>query len=83
MRPPGPCVWTTDAGGDLHTPSPSEYLVPRKDSSAFEKIAGTGWADYFYGSDESSLQNLPGFLVTPNWLPTLGLQPLLGRNFLE
>jgi putative ABC transport system permease protein len=28
-----------------------------------------------------SLQNLQGFLVTPNWLPTLGVQPLLGRNF--
>jgi putative ABC transport system permease protein len=76
-------VWTTDAGGDLHTPSPSEYVALRKDSATFEKIAGIGWADNFYGSDESSLQNLPGFLVTPNWLPTLGVQPLLGRNFLE
>jgi putative ABC transport system permease protein len=76
-------VWTTGAGGDLHTPSPSEYLALRKDSAAFEKIAGTGWVDYFYGSDESSLQNLPGLLVSPNWLATLGVQPLLGRNFLE
>jgi putative ABC transport system permease protein len=24
---------------------------------------------------------LPGFLITPNWLSTLGVQPLRGRNF--
>src|SRR5712664_3676357 len=54
-------VWTTDASGDLHTPSPAEYLALRKNSESFEQIAGTGWADYFYGSDESSWRNLPGF----------------------
>jgi predicted permease len=76
-------VWTTDAGGDLHTPSPTEYLALRKDSAAFEQIAGIGWGDFFYSSDNSNSQNLPGLLVTPNWLPTLGVQPLLGRNFLD
>jgi predicted permease len=74
-------VWTTDAGGDLHTPSPPEYLALRKNSRAFEEISGTGWADYFYGDSEFAWQNLSGFLVTTNWLPTLGIQPILGRNF--
>ncbi len=76
-------VWTTDAGGDLHTPSPAEYVALRKNGESFEQIAGTGWADNFYSSDDSSWQNLSGLLVTPNWLPTLGVQPLLGRNFLD
>jgi predicted permease len=76
-------VWTTDSGGDLHTPSPVEYLALRNDSQAFSQITGTIWADYFHGSDESSWQNLAGLLVTANWLPTLGVQPFLGRNFLE
>jgi putative ABC transport system permease protein len=76
-------VWTTDAGGDMHSPFPSQYLALRKYSQAFEQVAGTGWVDNFYGSDESGWQNLQGRLVSSNWLPTLGLQPLLGRNFRE
>ena len=76
-------VWTTDAAGDLHTPSPAEYLALRKDSAAFERIAGIGWADFFYSSDNSNSQNLIGLLVSPNWLPTLGVRPMLGRNFFE
>jgi putative ABC transport system permease protein len=76
-------VWKTDAGGDLHTPSPAEYLGLQKNSRSFEEITGSGWADYFYGDDESAWQSLPGSLVTANWLPTLGIQPILGRNFFE
>src|SRR5207302_10125393 len=74
-------IWTTDTRGDLHTPSPSEYLALRTNSHSFEEITGTGWADYFYGNDDSAWQNLSGFLVSTNWLPTLGIQPILGRNF--
>lgn len=74
-------IWTTDAEGDLHTPSPQEYLALRTNSRSFEEITGSGWVDYFYGDSESVWQNLPGFLVTANWLPTLGIQPILGRNF--
>src|SRR5215472_4482944 len=76
-------VWTTDAGGDLHSPLPNQYLALQKFSQAFEQVAATGWVDYFYGNDESGWQNLPGLLVSPNWLPTLGMQPFLGRNFRE
>lgn len=76
-------VWTTDAGGDTHSPFPNQYLALRKYSQSFDQVAGTGWVDNFYGSDESGWQNLPGRLVSSNWLPALGLQPLLGRNFRE
>ena len=76
-------VWTTDAGGDMHSPFPNQYLALRKYSQAFEQVAGTGWVDNFYGSDESGWQDLPGRLVSSNWLPALGMQPLLGRNFRE
>jgi predicted permease len=76
-------VWTTDAGGDTHTPLPNQYLALRKHSRAFEQVAGSGWVDNFYDRGESGWQNLTGLLVSANWLPTLGVQPLLGRNFRE
>ena len=76
-------VWTTDANGDLHTPSPAEYLALRKNSKSFEQVAGIGWADFFYDNSQSSGQTLSGFLATPNWLPTLRIKPFLGRTFLD
>src|SRR6266478_5108907 len=76
-------IWTVETDGYVHTPTPAEYQAVRQDSKSFEQIAAAGWADYFYGADGSISQDLPGFLVTPNWLPTLGVQPLLGRNFRE
>ena len=76
-------IWTIEADGDVHTPTPVEYQAVRQDSKSFEHIAAAGWAEYFYDADGSISQDLPGFLVTPNWLPTLGVRPLLGRNFRE
>src|SRR5258708_2678859 len=74
-------IWTTDESGETHTPSPPEFLALQKSSTAFEQVTGAGWADFFYGTDQSTWQNLSAFLVTANWLPTLGIQPILGRNF--
>jgi predicted permease len=76
-------IWTTDSAGDLHTPVPEQYLAVRKYGGAFDQVAGMGWVENFYGSDASGWQNLPGLVVSSNWLPTLGVQPLLGRNFLD
>ena len=74
-------VWTIEPDGDTHTPTPQEYLAIRDGSQSYEQVAASGWADYFYEDDRSVSQILPGLLITPNWLPTLGVQPLLGRNF--
>jgi putative ABC transport system permease protein len=76
-------VWTTDAAGDLHTPSPAEYLALRETSKSFEQVSGAGWKRFFYDNAQSSGQSLLGLVITPNWLPTLGINPLVGRNFLD
>lgn len=76
-------VWTTDASGETHSPFPAQYVALRKDSQTFEQIAGSGWTDFFYGSDESGWQSLQGQLISANWLDTLGVQPYVGRGFLE
>jgi predicted permease len=79
-------VWTTDAAGDLHTPSPAEYSALRLSSKSFEQVAGNGWTDwmgFYFENGASKGESLAGFLVTSNWLPTLGIQPILGRNFFD
>jgi putative ABC transport system permease protein len=74
-------IWTTEADGEIHTPSPTEYLALSKSARSFDEITGLGWADYFFGSDQSAWQNISGFRISSNWLTTLGVQPYLGRNF--
>jgi putative ABC transport system permease protein len=85
FREPGRLVhvWTTDAGGDLHTPSPTEYSAVRKSSKSFEQVTGSGWADFYFENGASTGESLAGLLIAPNWLPTLGIQPSLGRNFID
>jgi len=76
-------VWTIEADHDQHTPTPAQYQAVRDSSKSFEQVAAEGWADYFYSADGSLSEDLAGSLVTPNWLSTLGVHPLLGRNFRE
>jgi predicted permease len=76
-------IWTIEADGDTHTPTPAQYRAVRSDSQSFEQVAAAGWADYFYSVDGSLSENLPGSLVSANWFSTLGVQPLLGRTFRE
>ncbi|HVH71851.1 MAG TPA: ABC transporter permease, partial [Candidatus Dormibacteraeota bacterium] len=76
-------LWTIEVDGNVHTPTPMQYRAVRESSKSFDQVAAAGWADYLYGANGAVTQNLLGILVTPNWLPTLGVQPLLGRNFRE
>jgi putative ABC transport system permease protein len=76
-------IWTIEADGDVHTPTPIEYQAVRENGKSFGEVAAVGWADYFYAPDGLVSQDLPGLLVTANWFPTLGVEPVLGRNFRE
>jgi hypothetical protein len=70
-------VWTIEADGDTHTPTPAQYVAVREDGRSFEQVAAAGWGDFLFDAGGTISQNLSGVLVTPNWLPTLGIQPLL------
>jgi len=54
-------IYTTETDGEIHTPSATEYLALRKNTQSFDEITGLGWADYFYGSDQSRWQNISGY----------------------
>jgi putative ABC transport system permease protein len=70
-------IWTMEADGELHTPTPEQYRAVLENSTSFQQVAAAGWTNYFYDANGSFSQSLPGFLVTPNWLPTLDIQPSL------
>lgn len=74
-------IWTIEADGEVHTPTPIQYQAVKDNTTSFGEVAANGWADYFYAPDPFASQDLPGLLVTANWLPTLNIKPLLGRNF--
>lgn len=74
-------VWTIEPDGDQHTPTSTEYQSIREQSESFEQVAAAGWQEYFYDADTSMSQTLEGRVVTPNWLTTLRVEPMMGRNF--
>jgi predicted permease len=76
-------IWTMETDGELHTPTLEQYRAVLENSYSYQQVAAAGWTNYSFDANSSFSQNLPGFLVTPNWLPTLGIRPLLGRNFRE
>src|SRR5579864_221782 len=61
-------IWTIESNGETHTPTPAQYQAVREQAKSFEQVAAAGWADYFLDADVHVSQNLPGRVVTPNWL---------------
>jgi predicted permease len=73
-------IWTTDTSADVRTPSPAQYLALQKYSRSFESIAGVGWGGNFYTGQPLG-ESLRGIAASASLLPTLGIDPVLGRNF--
>src|SRR5262249_54454717 len=58
-------IGTTDAAGDPHTPSTTEFIAVRNYAKSFEQVTGLGWSNYYYENDgPSSQRTLPGLLIT-------------------
>jgi len=54
----------------------------QKEAKSFEGIAAYGWTFNFLIRNEGS-QSIEGMVVTKDYLPVMGLQPVLGRSFEE
>src|SRR5438874_10305035 len=50
-------IWTIEADGDQHTPTPNQYEAIREENTSFEQVAAAGWAEYFLDSNGSISQN--------------------------
>ena len=57
-----------------------QWMEWQKVAKSFEGIAAYGWTFNFLIRNEGS-QSIEGMEVTENYLPLMGLQPVLGRSF--
>ena len=62
--------------------SPADFLdMKRQQPDAFERLAAFEWWNAnLVGKDEP--ENVQGFFVSADFFPALGVQPVMGRNFL-
>src|SRR6267154_5319991 len=59
-----------------------QWMEWQKGAKSFEGIAAYGWTFNFLIRNEGS-QSVEGMEVTKDYLPVMGLQPMLGRGFEE
>src|SRR5687767_8377305 len=74
-------IWANTAAEPSDNMSLADLNDIRERSLVFEQVAGddgTGFKVEYAGSSHFAL----GALVTPQWLSTLGVRPVLGRGFL-
>lgn len=60
----------------------AQWFAWQRDAASIEAIAGYAWSFNFLISDQGS-DSLEGMLVTTDYFKVLGLQPMLGRTFVD
>jgi putative ABC transport system permease protein len=60
----------------------AQWFAWQKEASSIESIAGYAWTFNFLVSDQGS-DSLEGMVVTTDYFKVVGLQPLLGRTFVD
>jgi len=73
-----------DGQPDAHSPgwAPAQWMDWQSQAKSFEAIAAYGWTFNFLVRSDGS-ESIEGMWVAPNYFRALGLQPLLGRTFLD
>jgi putative ABC transport system permease protein len=74
-------IWGAFQQGDRASVSPPDFLDYRAQNRSFEEFAAMRFAS-FNLTGTSEPERLQGARVTPNFFRTLGVQPILGRDFL-
>src|ERR1017187_10082069 len=62
--------------------APAQWMEWQKEAKSFEVIAGYAWSFNFLVLTEGS-ESLEGMWVTKDYFRAVGLQPVLGRTFVE
>jgi putative ABC transport system permease protein len=74
----------SDGQPDAHSPgwAPAQWMDWQSQAKSFETIAAYGWTFNFLVRSDGS-ESIEGMWVTHDYFRALGLQPLLGRTFLD
>ncbi|HEU4832836.1 MAG TPA: ABC transporter permease [Pyrinomonadaceae bacterium] len=77
-------VWedATFAGFPHNTPAPANYVDWKTQNQSFVDMAASH-EDSFNLTGDGEPERVASYSVTANFFPLLGVQPLLGRSFLE
>ena len=83
---PGRLIWIAERNDRLNlstfSASSANYLSWRARTKSFEELGAVGFGSYNLSGDSGGdPEQLSGAPMTPTVLPTLGLQPVAGRNF--
>ena len=62
--------------------APAQWMEWQRQASTFEAIAAYGWTFNFLIRDQGS-ESIEGMVVTKDYFRLVGLQPILGRTFLD
>jgi putative ABC transport system permease protein len=75
-------IWedATFAGFPRNTPAPANYVDWKTQSHSFEDIAAASLASFNLTGD-SDPERVSAYYVSANFLPLLGIRPLIGRTF--
>ena len=62
--------------------APAQWMEWQRQATSFDAIAAYGWSFNFLIRDQGS-ESIEGMVVTKDYFRVVGLQPILGRTFLD
>lgn len=73
-------LWARQPDGGLTNVSPADFLDYREQNRVFEHIGALSQAE-FNVTIAGAADRLTGFRISPGFLESLGIQPVLGRRY--
>ena len=76
-------IWDAGSAEAVDNVSYPDFLDIRNQNDVFEQVAADDGSNFNIWPTETRRQTLGGAQVTLDWLATLGVQPQIGRGFVE